>query len=81
MKNELIDQINSKENQIIEAKNELEAKNKEVEAIKLKVKSLEDYIEESKGAPQVIEGIKELMAHKGFLSDKELEDILDKHQE
>ena len=81
MKNELTDQINSKENQIIAAKNELEAKNKEIEAIELKIQSLEDYIEESKGAPQVIEGIKELMSHKGFLSDKELDDILDKHEE
>jgi len=81
LKNELTDQINGKENQIIEAKNELKMKHKEIEAIELKVKSLEDYIEESTGAPQVIEGIKEVMSVKGFLSDKELEDIINKHQE
>ena len=39
-----------------------------------------DYIEEGKGAPQAIERIREVMAHKGFLSDKELEDILAENQ-
>jgi chromosome segregation ATPase len=75
LKDELTDQLNSKEAEIIRAKNDIEAKNKEIEAIGLKVKSLEDYIEEAKGAPQVIERIREVMAVKGFLSDKELEDI------
>jgi len=68
--------LETKESEITTAKNEVEAKNKEIEALKLKLTSLEDFIEESKGAPQVIEKIRETMAHKGFLSDKELEDIL-----
>ena len=76
LKDELTEQLNSKEAEIIRAKNDIEAKNKEIEAIGLKVRSLEEYIEEAKGAPQVIEKIRELMSVKGFLSDKELEDLL-----
>jgi chromosome segregation ATPase len=76
LKDDLTGQLDNKESELITAKNEIEEKNKEVEAIKLKLTSLEDFIEESKGAPQVIEKIRETMAHKGFLSDKELEDIL-----
>jgi len=76
LKNELTEQLNSKEAEIIQGKNDIEAKNKEIEAIELKVTSLEDYIEEAKGAPQVVEKIREVMSIKGFLSDKELEDIL-----
>jgi len=76
LKNELTEQVNSKEAEIIKGKNEIEAKNKEIDAIGLKVTSLEDYIEEAKGAPQIVERIREVMAHKGFLSDKELEHIL-----
>lgn len=81
LRNEIAEQLNSKEAEVIQAKNEIEAKNKEIEAIGLKVKSLEDYIEEAKGAPQVVERIREVMAHKGFLSDKELEDILSNNQD
>jgi hypothetical protein len=47
--------------------------------LKLKIKSLDDFIEEAKGAPQVIEEIRDIMIHKGFLSDKELDDLLEKH--
>ena len=79
LKNELTEQLNSKEAEIIQSRNEIEAKNKEIEAIGLKVSSLEEYIEEAKGAPQVVERIREVMAHKGFLSDKELEDILSEY--
>ena len=62
-------------------KNDIAAKNKEIEAMGLKIKSLEGYIEEAKGAPQVIEKIREVMSVKGFLSDKELEEIFSGKQE
>ena len=57
----------------------MKQKANEIEALKLKIKSLEDFIEEAKGAPQVIEEIRDVMVHKGFLSDKELDEILEKH--
>ena len=76
LKDELTKQLESKESELIAGKNDIEAKNKEIEAIKLKLKSLEDFIEESKEAPQIIEKIRETMSIKGFLSDKELETIL-----
>jgi chromosome segregation ATPase len=81
LRDELTKQLNIKEAGITQAKNEVEAKNKEIEAIGLKVKSLEDYIEEAKGAPQVIEKIREILSIKGFLSDKELEDLLENIQD
>ena len=81
LKDELTEQLNSKEAEIIRLKNEIEEKIKEREAVELKVKSLEDYIEEGKGAPQVIERIKEVLSVKGFLSDKELDDILTESQD
>ena len=65
-----------KESEIIEVKNQLETKTKEVDAVKLKLKSLEEFMEESKSYPQVVEKLKDLMVHKGFVSDKELEEIL-----
>jgi len=76
LKNELTGQLDSKEGEIITAKNEMEEKNKEINAIKLKLTSLEDFIEESKGAPQVIEKIRDILSVKGFLSDQELDTII-----
>jgi chromosome segregation ATPase len=81
LKDELTAQLIRKEDEVIQAMNEIEAKNKEIEVIGLKVKSLEDYIEEAKGAPQVIEKIREILSIKGFLSDKELEDLLENIQD
>ena len=79
LKNDLNEIIQEKEDEIAKGKNETDLKHREVEALNLKIKSLEDYIEEAKGAPQVLEEIKDVMIHKGFLSDKELDDILEKH--
>ena len=79
LKNDLNKVIQDKEEEIVKSKNESLSKEKEVEALHLKIKSLEDYIAEAKGAPQVIEEIKELMAHNGFLSDKELEESVEKN--
>jgi len=47
--------------------------------LNLKIKSLEDFIEEAKTYPKVVEEIKDVMAHKGFLSDKELDEIIDRN--
>ena len=79
LKNDLNQIIQEKEDEVAKGKNETDVKHREVEALNLKIKSLEDYIEEAKGAPQVLEEIKDVMVHKGFLSDKELDDILEKH--
>ena len=68
-----------KEGEIAELKNQLESKTKEVDEIQLKLKSMEDFIKESKNYPQVIEEVKDLMVHKGFVSDKELDEILEKN--
>ena len=41
-----------------------------------KVKSLETKLTEVKSSSQILEKIRDMMVHKGFLSDKELDNIL-----
>ena len=43
-----------------------------------KIKALEETISEAKGAPQLMDEIKDILMHKGFLSDKEFEDLLER---
>lgn len=59
-------------------KDDRDAKAKEVDALKLKIEALEGTISEAKGAPELMEEIKGIMAHKGFLSDKEFDDLIEK---
>lgn len=82
--------IKFKEKAIENSKSDLEERKKEIdnltEIAKLnqketkelidKIKSLEIKLSEIKSTPKVLERIKEMMAHKGFLSDKELVDIV-----
>ena len=56
---------------------EKEAGDKEIIALKQKIMSLEDTIGEAKGAPQLIESIKDIMITKGFLSDREFDALLE----
>ena len=58
-------------------KEERDAKEKEINELKEKITSLEETIAEAKGAPQLIEAIKNIMITKGFLSDKEFDDLLE----
>lgn len=78
-----------KEKAIENHKDDLERRKKEIdkinEVVKLnqkesgelidKIKSLEAKLSEIKAAPKVIERIKEMINHKGFLSDRELFEI------
>ncbi|MHA1985608.1 MAG: hypothetical protein ACW98D_03115 [Promethearchaeota archaeon] len=59
-------------------KNQNEAKATEIASLTQKLESLEDTISEAKGAPQLMEEVKDIMAHKGFLSDREFDDLLRK---
>ncbi len=58
-------------------KEEKENKEKEIIALNQKIVSLEEAIAEAKGAPQLIEGIKDIMITKGFLSDREFDGLLE----
>ena len=59
-------------------KNENDTQATEITTLTQKIKSLEDTISEAKGAPQLMEEVKDIMAHKGFLSDREFDDLLRK---
>ena len=81
--------IKFKEKVIENHKDDLEKRKKEIdilnEVVKLnqketdelidKIKSHETKLSEIRSTPKVLERIKEVMAHKGFLSDRELDDI------
>ena len=87
--NEMVQTIKFKEKAIENHKNDLEKRKKEIDKlnklVKLnqnetdefidKIKALEVKLFKIKSTPKVIERIKEMMVHKGFLSDKELEAI------
>ena len=59
-------------------KDERDAKLNKVKALNEKIKALEQTIADAKGAPKLIDEIKDILMHKGFLSDKEFEDLLEK---
>jgi chromosome segregation protein len=80
LKNDNTQAISEKESEVIDLKSQIEEHSKEMDALNLKIRSLEDFIEEAKSYPQVVEEIKDTMAHKGFLSDKELDEILDRNR-
>ena len=78
LKKDLQKSISDKYVEVESLKDEKELKVKEVEALNDKIKALEETIFEAKGAPQLMDEIKDILMHKGFLSDKEFEDLLER---
>ena len=78
LKKELQTTISDKYVEIESLKDEKEAKEKEINELKQKCGKLEEAIGEAKSAPKLMEAIKDIMIHKGFLSDREFEDLLSK---
>jgi len=71
-----IDKISLKDTEIASLKNDLEVKVNQINELNDKISSYEAQISDAEGAPNVIEQIKQLMKTKGFLSDREFEDLL-----
>jgi len=80
LKNELQKSISDKYIETESLKEEKETKEKEIIALNQKIVSLEETISEAKGAPHLIESVKDIMITKGFLSDREFDDLLE-HKE
>jgi chromosome segregation ATPase len=80
LKSELQKSVSEKYIELESLKEEKEAKEKEIKELKQKLVSLEETIGEAKGAPQLIESIKDIMLTKGFLSDREFDAILEKKE-
>ncbi|MFX1409849.1 MAG: hypothetical protein ACFFA6_05830 [Promethearchaeota archaeon] len=78
LKKDLQKSISDKYVEVETLKDEKDKKVIEIEELNNKIKTLEETISEAKGAPQLMEEIKEIMMHKGFLSDKEFEDLLER---
>ena len=78
LKKELQTTISDKYVEIESLKDERDSQAKEINALNQKIESLEETISEAKGAPQLVEEIKGIMAHKGFLPDKEFDDLIEK---
>lgn len=78
LKKEVQTTISEKYVEIESLKNENEAQATEITTLKQKIESFEDSISEAKGAPQLMEEVKNIMTHKGFLSDREFDDLLQK---
>ncbi len=82
LKKELKETVSDKDAEIENLKKERGGKTDELSELKQKIKSLEETLEgtisEAKGAPQLLEEINNILIHKGFLSDREFEDILQK---
>jgi len=58
-------------------KEEIKAKEDKITTLNQKITALEESITEAKGAPQLIESIKDIMITKGFLSDREFDALLE----
>ncbi len=80
LKSDLQKAVSDKYVEVETIKEERDAKLKEVKELNEKVTLLEQTIGEAKGAPQLIENIKDIMIHKGFLSDREFDDLLEKKE-
>ena len=78
MKKELQKLNSDKYIEIETLQNEKDAHATEITALKQKIETLEESIAEAKGAPQLLEEVKDIMAHKGFLSDREFDDLISK---
>ncbi len=52
----------------------------ETEELVKKIETLERQLKEVESSPKILEKIREKMVHKGFLSDKELEQIIDEFE-
>ncbi|MFW9872895.1 MAG: hypothetical protein ACFFG0_07320 [Candidatus Thorarchaeota archaeon] len=78
LKKELQTTISEKYIEIETLKDERDTQVKEINALKQKIENIEETMHKAKGVPQLIEEIKEIMTHKGFLSDKEFDDLIEK---
>ena len=65
-----------KDKEIESLKSDLLTKDKQIDDMKEKIDSFKAEKSELSRAPEIIERIKETMELKGFLSDRELEDLL-----
>ncbi|MHA1782365.1 MAG: hypothetical protein ACTSUL_02950, partial [Promethearchaeota archaeon] len=80
VKSEMNDKISDINKQLDEKQQELDTKRKEVEDLKEELKQKTALVNKAEIYKQVIQEIKDVMLHKGFLSDKELDDILEKNE-
>ena len=80
LKKELKTTLSNKNAEIENLKEDRESRANEINDLSMKVKSLEESLEETlaeaKGGPQLIEKIKDIMIRKGFLSDREFDELL-----
>ena len=77
LKKELQKLTSDKYVEIESLKEEVTTKEDNIKALNQKITSLEETIAEAKGAPQLIESIKDIMISKGFLSDREFDSLLE----
>jgi len=76
LKRDLEQKVSVKDTEIASLKNDLEVKVNQINELNDKIISFEAQISDSEGAPNVIEQIKAIMKNKGFLSDREFDDLL-----
>jgi chromosome segregation ATPase len=81
VKEELEQKIIQKENNINELKTSLEENEKLIEELKGKITSLEMELQRAEKAPKILKKISKTMQFKGFLSDREFNEILNEFQE
>ena len=77
LKSDLQKSISDKYVETESLKEEQETKERQIKELNQKITSLEESIGEAKGAPQLIEAIKNIMISKGFLSDREFDNLLE----
>jgi len=75
-------QIENSKEEMLEKKKEIEnlnenikIKQKETEELIKKINSLESRLTEVKATPKILDRIRDTMVHKGFISDRELDNI------
>ena len=72
--------MQKRDKEIAELKEQLTINHNDSNELVKKIESLERQINEVESAPEILEKIREKMVHKGFLSDKELEQILEEFE-
>ena len=77
LKKDLQKSISDKYVETESLKEERDTKEKQIKELNQKITSLEETIGGAKGAPQLIEAIKNIMVTKGFLSDREFDNLLE----
>ena len=75
-------QIENNKEDLVKRKEEIDALNennkttqRETEELIKKIKSLESKLTEVRSSPKILERIRDTMVHKGFISDRELDNI------